>query len=102
MADTHPGMVALRAVLKRMRSDDQGGYISYGGDGKWHFVTAGLPQTTPEELNALFALAGIEPDVIIPKGACADCKFARDGRERGYESPCLGCKRPYHSNFEPR
>ncbi len=100
------GLEVLRTVLKRLRSDDQGGYISYEGNGKWSFVSTSLPQTTPEELNALFELAGIVPDVIVPKGSCEDCANAKvlpDGRrvERGYAGPCSPCKRPIMSNFVP-
>lgn len=95
------GLAALRRVLRAMRWHDQGGYVSRD-NGKWSFVSTGLPQTTPEELDALFAMAGIEPDEIVVKGACFHCKHARDdGSERGYENPCSPCKRPYHSNFVP-
>ncbi len=101
------GLEALRNVLKRMRWDDQGGYCSYGGNGKWHFVSTGLPQTTPEELNALFEMAGIVPDKIISKGSCSTCRHAKvgsDGKryERGYEGrKCQPCKRPKMSNWAP-
>lgn len=90
---------SLRALLKRMRWDDQGGYPSYLGDGKWSFVSTSIGQVSPALLNDLFALVGIEPDVIEPIGTCADCVFAVDGSERGYASPCLECKRPRMSNF---
>lgn len=93
-------MTALRRVLTRMRWDDQGGYPGLI-DGKWNFVTTGLPQTTPEELDALFALAGIVPDEIVTKGHCEDCAHAVNGRERGYSGPCSPCKRPQMSNFVP-
>ena len=43
------GMEMLRTVLRRLRWDDQGGYPGYRGNGRWDFVTAGLPQVTPEE-----------------------------------------------------
>jgi hypothetical protein len=113
MANTklHPGIIALRSILKSMRWDDQGGYSSYLGDGKWGFVSTGLPQTTPKQLNALFDLAGIVPDVIVPKGYCEDCAHAkpnaREGgfityHEQGYAGPCSPCKRPKMSNFVPR
>lgn len=94
------GLAVLRRVLRAMRWHDQGGYVSRD-NGKWSFVSTGLPQTTPEELDALFAMAGIEPDEIVPKGHCFDCKHARNGSERGYENPCSPCTRPYHSNFVP-
>jgi hypothetical protein len=99
---THPGIKALRRILKRMRWDDQGGYPSYAGNGEWHFSSTSLPQTTPTELNQLFALAGIEPDVIKSKGACSDCAHAMAYRdesglvtyqEQGYKGPCSPCLR---------
>lgn len=98
-SNEHPGLDALRAVLRRLRWDNQGGYPGYEGDGKWSFVTTGLPQTTPDELNQLFALAGIEPDVIMSLGHCEDCAHSVDGQERGYKQPCSGCLRPLMSNF---
>lgn len=95
------GLAVLRRILRAMRWHDQGGYVSRV-DGKWSFVSTGLPQATPEEVDTLFALAGIEPDEIVSKGSCFHCKHARDdGSERGYEKPCLTCSRPYHSNFVP-
>lgn len=108
---TDPGILALRSVLKRLRWDDQGGYPSYEGDGKWGFSSTGLPQTTPEELNALFALAGLKPDAIKPKGSCEDCVHAKacyrvggfiTYHEQGYAGPCCPCKRPLMSNFKAR
>lgn len=95
------GVATLRRLLRAMRWDDQGGYSSRQ-NGKWLFISTGLPQTTPEDLDELFALAGIEPDEVVPKGNCFHCKHAReDGRERGYDQPCCTCTRPYHSNFVP-
>lgn len=100
------GMETLRVVLKRMRWDDQDGYLSVGPDGKYaghaSFITTGLPQVTPEELDALMELAGIVPDPIVTLGSCSDCVHATaDGRERGYSRPCFDCSRPQHSNFDP-
>lgn len=93
------GIATLRRLLRSMRWHDQGGYVSRS-DGKWDFVSTGLPQTTPEDLDELFALAGIEPDEVVPKGNCFHCKHAReDGSERGYDQPCCSCTRPYHSHF---
>lgn len=96
------GAGILKTVLLRLRWNDQDGFVSYRGDGKWGFVTAGLPQVTPEELNALLELAGIVPDQIVPNGACVDCEFSVNGQERGYEKPCLTCSRPKHDNFQLR
>lgn len=100
-------MDVLRRVLKRLRWDDQGGYPGYRGDGKWAFVSVGLPQVDADELNALLEFAGIVPDEIVPLGSCADCKFAiiyergTPAQERGYRSPCVGCMRPRHDRFVP-
>lgn len=97
---------ALRAVLRRQRDDDQGGYSSFGRDGKWHFISSALGGIEPDEMAALFELAGIEPDAIVSKGSCGDCGHAvkKNGRwsERGWEPPCVSCKRPRMSNFVPR
>lgn len=105
--EEHPGIVALREILTDLRWDDQGGYVSYEGDGKWSFVSCGLGQATPEQLNAMFDLVGVVPDVIVPLGSCEDCKHARqtdDGEwtEQGWHGPCSPCKRPRMSNFVPR
>lgn len=98
----HPGVDALREILSRWFSPKQGGGISgLGRDGRWHFVSAGLGQATAEQIDALFALAGLEPKPVEPRGACADCRWAKDGRERGYAFPCGPCTRPWHSSFEP-
>ena len=97
----HPGLTALRNILKRKRWDEQGGYSGYKGEGKWDFISTGLPQVSPQELNELFALVGLEPDVIIPLGDCEDCAHSKNGREQGYHGPCSPCKRPRMSNFTP-
>jgi hypothetical protein len=101
MTTEHKGIAALRAVLQRMRWDDQGGYPGRSG-GEWTFVSTDLSRVTPKELDALFALAGIEPDEIVSRGKCSKCAHAEDGRERGYREPCLSCTRPLMSNFVPR
>ncbi len=98
------GTAALRAILKRKRDDKQGGY--HGREnGKWDFISSGLSGISPEEMDALFALAGIVPDEIVSKGDCKDCKHAvkKHNRwgEQGYEGPCLSCARPQMSNFVP-
>jgi hypothetical protein len=96
------GIKVLSKILRDLRWNDQGGYVSYLGKGKWAFVSTGLPQTKPAELNALFAMCGIEPDVIKIKGDCDDCAHSVNGREQGYKGPCLTCLRPSHiNNFKP-
>ncbi len=97
---TQRGLAALRRVLRGLRWNDQGGYPGYRGRGKWDFVSTGLPQTTPEDLNALFALANIKPDVIISRGDCKHCANSKNGREQGYSTrACFSCKKPRMSNF---
>ena len=96
----------LRDVLMRLRSEDQDGFDDVGPDGKYAghavFVSMGLPQVTPEELDALMELAGIVPDPIESNGRCSECVHARlNGRERGWGRPCSGCSRPKMTNFEP-
>jgi hypothetical protein len=90
----------LRAVLKRARWDEQGGYPSLT-DGKWDFISSGLPQASPAEWDALFRLAGIVPDEIVSNGSCAQCAHAVNGHERGYRQPCNTCARPKMTNFKP-
>jgi hypothetical protein len=95
------GLAVLRKLLRSMRWHDQGGYVGRV-DGKWSFISTGLPQATPQDCDYLFALAGIEPDEIVPKGDCFHCKHAHDdGRNRGWSPPCSPCKSPYQSNFVP-
>ncbi|MBU2249384.1 MAG: hypothetical protein KKD77_21730 [Gammaproteobacteria bacterium] len=90
----------LREVLLRTRNNVQGGWMGYRGNGKWDFVSMGLPQVTPEEFNELLALVGIEPDGVESLGSCKDCKYSVNGRERGYSMPCARCLRPRHDLFE--
>lgn len=97
---TEENLAALRSVLSRMRWHDQGGFSGYVGNREWSFVSTGLPQTGPDELNALMDLAGIIPDKIVSLGDCSDCFHSENGREKGYRQPCLSCKRPRMSNFE--
>lgn len=104
---TNAEISAVRAVLQRLlleeRWDNQGGYVSYDGDGKWSFVSSSLGQITPGEFNVLFKFAGIVPDEIDVVGYCVDCANSDNGRERGYAAPCSSCLRPSHINhFVPR
>ena len=91
----------LREALLELRWNDQDGYPSYLGNGKWSFVKTSI-WVTPDQLNALFKLANLRPDSIIPNGTCKDCIYSRNGQERGYEHPCMTCKRPKMTNFESR
>lgn len=90
--------VVVRDLLESLRWDDQGGYVGYAGNGKWDFASTSI-EANPEQLNILFAFAGVEPDEIDTLGSCDDCVFALDGRERGYAAPCMECSRPRHSHF---
>lgn len=91
----------IRRLLREMRWDDQGGYASrYGG--KWSFVSTGLGQVTPKELDQLFKFAGMTPDEIDIVGPCSECANSDNGYERGYSAPCSSCLRPSHiNNFVP-
>jgi hypothetical protein len=92
----------IQRVLIDMRSKEQGGYTSLS-DGAWCFVSTSLGQFTANELDALFAFAGIVPDEVEVVGSCADCANSNDGHERGYSKPCVMCLRPSHINhFVPR
>jgi hypothetical protein len=92
----------IRRLLRDMRWNDQGGYPSRH-NGKWSFVSTGLGQATPKELDMLFKFAGMIPDEIEIAGDCADCANSDNGHERGYAAPCCSCLRPSHINhFVPR
>jgi len=96
----------IREMLLEMRSGKQGGYIGYGGDGKWSFVSTGVGPVEPQDLNTLFEFAGIVPDRIVPLGLCSACGNAQvldDGRrvERGYREPCDRCLRPKNDCWIP-
>lgn len=92
----------LRAIMERENDwCGQGGASSYLGGGRWAFTETSI-NVTPDELNALFRLAGVEPREIQSLGTCADCANAINGRERGYKAPCLDCCRPIMSNFRPK
>jgi len=96
------GLAALRKLLRAMRSHHLGGYMSYNGAGKWSFATTGMAQTTPEDLNVLFAFAGIEPDEIKPLGSCFRCQHAKiDGSRRGWDMPCAACNGARLNKFVP-
>lgn len=102
MSAEHAGLRALREILSRMYSGKQGGGITgYSQTRGWAFVSSGIGQATPEQLDALFDLVGLQPRPVVPRGACADCRWAKDGRERGYSFPCAPCTRPWLSSFEP-
>jgi hypothetical protein len=94
---------ALRSFAERVVRDlydqKQGGH-SMWHSGKWLFAGHGV-MLTPAETDACFALAGVVPVEIVPLGECRDCRFARNGRERGWEGPCVSCARPKMSKFEP-
>ncbi len=92
----------IRRLLADMRWDNQGGYSSRY-NGKWNFVSTGLGQVTPKELDQLFEFAGMTPDEIEIVGECSNCANSREGYERGYEAPCVSCLRPSHINgFVPQ
>ena len=92
-------VAALRSILLARRSSEQGGYPGRR-KGSWDGSISALGG--PDNLDALFAFAGITPDEIEPRGDCKDCVNSDDGRERGYARPCVDCTRPYNSNFVPR
>lgn len=98
---TADALKIVRRLLRAMRWDVQGGYPSRHR-GMWHFVSTGLGQVTPDELDKLFAFAGVTPDEIEVAGDCSDCANSANGRERGYVAPCVSCLRPSHiNNFVP-
>lgn len=98
---TLDALQVIRRLLREMRWDDQGGYVSRH-KGKWDFVSTGLGQVTPAELDHLFEFAGMTPDEIEIVGSCKDCANSCEGYERGYAVPCISCLRPSHiNNFVP-
>jgi hypothetical protein len=97
----HDALRVIRRLLREMRWDNQGGYPGRS-DGKWDFISTGIGQVTPDELDKLFVFAGMTPDEIEVVGPCSDCANSDDGRERGYSAPCVSCLRPSHiNNFVP-
>lgn len=91
----------IRKALVDMRWDQQGGYSGLY-KGNWNFISSGIGNFTPDQLDILFAFAGVTADEIEPVGACKDCANADEyGGERGYVEPCCSCTRPFHSNFVP-
>ena len=100
---TGEGLEVLRRVLLRLRWDNQGGFpslrhdLTFGESG-----TIGLPQATPKEIEVLMGLAGIVPDRIESLGSCRTCKWSDNGNERGYSVPCVSCKRPRMTLWEPK
>lgn len=94
----------LLGLLERITSltwkEDQGGHAMYRGNGQWMFSTTGVA-VTPEEINTAFEVLGQSPVKIEPLGSCSTCAFAENGRERGYKAPCVRCKRPVMSEYQP-
>jgi hypothetical protein len=106
----HPGLTALRKILRGTRDDEQGGYHDVGPDGKFAghatFFSMPIGFATPEQLDVIFSLAGISPDPVIAKGSCEECVFSepqKDGsvRDLGWNRPCVSCRRPKMSSFVP-
>ena len=105
-AQVTAGIKVIRRILWDMRWHDQGGYVCRNADGTWMSVGHGLGAVDNDEIAALFNMAGFQPDAIDPIGSCSDCKHAEvmpDGTRqgRGWGSPCLGCKTPRMTLFEP-
>lgn len=98
----HPGVAALRGLLRTMYRPEQGGGIPLRSpEGRWLFSAIGLGTVTAEQLDALFDLAGLVPKAVEQRGSCRDCRWAKNGKSRGYTYPCSPCTRPWMSNFEP-
>jgi hypothetical protein len=95
-------MEALRAVLRGLRDDAQGGYDDVDQNGK--FTCERRLRATAGELDALFRMAGIRPDPIVANGTCRDCVFGNASLgqgDLGWAQPCCGCSRPKMTNFVP-
>lgn len=94
----------IRDILVQYRNKEQDGYLDYR-DGKWsHDIAILRSLISSDEMNTLFAFAGIVPDPVVPLGSCGTCRFAVDvkGNNRGWGRPCSSCSMPKHSNWEPR
>lgn len=100
---TEDPRATLRDIL--LQNEHEHGNPRYAGknpdgSGKWLFNTTSLGGITPKQLDALYRMAGLERREIIPLGRCSDCAHSRaNGREQGYQGPCLSCSRPRMSNF---
>lgn len=102
MSTNDKGLEALRAILKRMRNDEQNSYHDVKNGKFSGFISRGFGQATPDELNAIFELAGIVPDGIQVNGTCKDCVFGNaGGGDLGWAQPCCSCSRPKMTNFVP-
>ena len=105
-AQVAAGIEVLRRGLWSERWHNQGGYVCRSKNG-WDFASSPVGQFTPDEMDALFAMAGLTPDVIDPLGSCSECKHAEvapNGKryERGWVGgKCPPCERPRMTNFEP-
>jgi hypothetical protein len=105
--NVHPGILALREILRGMRNDAQGGYDGVSKKHKFanhaysHRGAQGLGFAKPEQLDALFALAGIVPDPIEINGSCTECIYgdATTRGDMGWAQPCCSCSRPKMTNF---
>lgn len=98
----NPSMTAeevIQSLLERFRSS-QGGHDCWTGKG-WSYIATTV-WLEASEVSALFAIAGVKPEVTPRKGVCADCAHSKNGHERGYSHPCSGCRRPRMSNFLPK
>jgi len=59
-------------------------------------------QIKAEDVKAIFAVLDREPArTKKPLGSCETCRFAENGRERGWRAPCVSCSRPEMSEFKP-
>ena len=102
----HPGIAVLRGLFRSMRREDQDGYDDVK-DGKFvGFIARPVGSASPDEMNALFDLAGIVPDAIEPSGSCETCVFGvplPDGRTGtlGWSRPCCSCAAPKLTEFVP-
>lgn len=53
-----------------------------------------------DENAVLFHVADFPWLTTISQGDCADCIHSFDGRERGYNYPCVSCTRPSHCYYQ--
>lgn len=90
-ADKTPTALAQRVILRKFgRSLRKQGGIVLVGD------TDGLS----DEDAVLFHVAGFPWLTVMSHGDCTGCVHSFDGRERGYNYPCVSCTRPSHSHYQ--
>ena len=90
-------LLALRPMLTALRWGHSGGYSGRQG-GRWRSSSTGI-SATPEQLDALFAFAGVTPDEIESRGDCSDCVNSDWGINGDYHEYAFGSRHDREGNL---